>query len=124
MCGREQIRFVHVMRHPEFDRQLAVGCVCAEKLSDDYVGPRRRETELRNRATRRVNFPRRKWKTSKNGNAWLEVDGYHVVVFQGKYGGWFFRLDGVMSSAYQGEDAAKLGAFDRLVESEEAARCQ
>lgn len=54
MCGNEQIRYVHVMAHPDLEDHFEVGCVCAEKMSDDYEGPKRRETRLRNRAVRRT----------------------------------------------------------------------
>ena len=50
MCGRERIRFVHIMRHPDYPDELRVGCVCAEKMSDDYVNPRRAEDTLKKRA--------------------------------------------------------------------------
>ena len=56
MCGRERIRFVHIMRHPDYPDELRVGCVCAEKMSDDYVNPRRAEDTLKKRAVRRKNF--------------------------------------------------------------------
>ena len=29
MCGKQQIRYVHHMRHPLYPRTLNVGCVCA-----------------------------------------------------------------------------------------------
>jgi hypothetical protein len=54
MCGNEKIRYVHIMEHPDLDEHFDVGCVCAEKMSDDYEGPRRREARLRNRAARRT----------------------------------------------------------------------
>ena len=41
MCGNERIRFVHLMQHPDYPHELRVGCVCAEKMSDDYVNPRK-----------------------------------------------------------------------------------
>ncbi len=37
MCGNEKIRYVHIMEHPDLDENFEVGCVCAEKMSDDYV---------------------------------------------------------------------------------------
>lgn len=37
------------MEHPELDENFDVGCVCAEKMSGDYEGPKRREAKLRNR---------------------------------------------------------------------------
>ncbi len=38
MCGNEKIRYVHIMEHPDLDENFEVGCVCAEKMSDDYEG--------------------------------------------------------------------------------------
>lgn len=61
MCGNERIRFVHIMRHPDFSEELHVGCVCAEKMTDDYVNPRKCETELKNKAMRRHNFNKQEW---------------------------------------------------------------
>jgi hypothetical protein len=49
MCGNEKIRYVHVMEHPDLGERFEVGCVCDEKMSDDYEGPQRREAKLRNR---------------------------------------------------------------------------
>jgi len=53
MCKTALVRYVHTMEHPEYPEQLQVGCVCAENMSDDYVGPKRREDEVRNAAKRR-----------------------------------------------------------------------
>ena len=64
MCGNEKIRYVHVMAHPDLAENLEVGCVCAEKMSNDYEGPRRREAKLRNRAVRRTRWLQRKWRVS------------------------------------------------------------
>ena len=36
MCGNERIRYVHMMAHADYPERLSVGCVCAEKMSDDY----------------------------------------------------------------------------------------
>jgi hypothetical protein len=35
MCGNEKIRYVHIMEHPDLEENFEVGCVCAEKMSDD-----------------------------------------------------------------------------------------
>lgn len=48
MCGNEKIRYAHVMIHPEYPEEIHVGCVCAEKMTDDYDTPRKRETAVRN----------------------------------------------------------------------------
>lgn len=39
MCGNEKIRYVHIMKHPDVDGELHVGCICASKMTDDYVNP-------------------------------------------------------------------------------------
>jgi hypothetical protein len=40
--------------HPDYATELNVGCVCAEKIEDDYVRPRLREKALRSAAGRKV----------------------------------------------------------------------
>ena len=37
MCGNERIRYVHILKHPDFPHELRVGCDCAEKLIIGYV---------------------------------------------------------------------------------------
>ena len=92
MCGNEKIRFVHVMQHPGLIVDLEVGCVCAEKMTDDYVGPKRRETKLRNRATRRIRWLKRTWRKSAKGNSFLNLEGYNLVVYPTKTDRWGYRI--------------------------------
>jgi len=84
MCGNEKIRFVHIVSHPEMLEDFRVGCVCAENMTNDYINPKRREKDLRNRASRRSNWMGKQWKFSKNGNRYLKIDGKIVVIFQDK----------------------------------------
>lgn len=84
MCGNEKIRYVHVLEHKEVDDEFRVGCVCAEKMTNDYINPRQRENELRNRSNRRKTWIKRKWKLSKNGNLYLTVDERHIVIYREK----------------------------------------
>ncbi|MBL8812122.1 MAG: hypothetical protein JNM43_18305 [Planctomycetaceae bacterium] len=119
MCGNERIRFVHMMEHPEFDRVVEAGCVCAEKMSGDYVNPRLQEGRLRKKASRKARWLRRKWRTSHKGNHYLNVDGMNLVVFPAKFkpGRWCFRVDGDFSrSTYASHDEAKLALFEEFWE--------
>ncbi len=59
MCGNEKIRFVHIVSHPEVDDDFRVGCICAEKMTGDYVNPKEKEKQLRNRANRRGTWVKR-----------------------------------------------------------------
>src|SRR5438552_4145724 len=67
-CGQEQIRFVHILCHAQYSGDIRVGCMCAEQLTDDYVTPKRKESELRSRAGRRERWLRRKWNLSQKGH--------------------------------------------------------
>lgn len=67
MCGDEKIRYAHILEHPDLDENFEVGYVCAEKMSDDYEGPRRRDARLRNRSARRTRWLQHTWRSSAEG---------------------------------------------------------
>ena len=65
MCEVTPIRYVHYLTHPDFGvGGLGVGCVCAEKMEQDYVRPRERERTLRNAAARKRRWLTRNWRIS------------------------------------------------------------
>lgn len=39
MCETQEIRYGHTMHHPDYEGDQEVGCICAERMEDDYVGP-------------------------------------------------------------------------------------
>ncbi|MEO5327063.1 MAG: hypothetical protein H7829_02350 [Magnetococcus sp. THC-1_WYH] len=95
MCGREEIRYVHVMDHPHYPEALDVGCICAGKMTN-YGGPRERENRLKNKASRRTRWLSRKWRVSAKGNEFLNTDGFNITIFpynQGrKKGKWGYKV--------------------------------
>jgi len=116
MCNNERIRYVHVMEHPDYPSPIQVGCVCAEKMSDDYINPRELERKLKSRATRRAKWLTRQWRISGNGNDFLNIDGYNLVVFPDIYkpGFWKYGIDGNFNSRrYRTKNEAKLSLFDQ-----------
>lgn len=123
MCEFAEIRYVHFARHDNYPETLEVGCVCIEHMTEDYTGPRRHEKSMRNSARRRANFPDRKqWRTSRNGNPHIDLDGHHVVITP-RGGGWAVSINppGCPGEwiggrkVYANERAAKLGAFDGVM---------
>ncbi|MBD2180042.1 hypothetical protein H6S82_12640 [Planktothrix sp. FACHB-1355] len=117
MCGNERIRFVHILEHDDFDGQLEVGCVCAEKLSDDYINPRLQENKLKNKAARKAKWLTRKWRISDKGNHFLNIDGYNLGVFPNKFnpGHWKYRIGSKFSkSSFLSIKEAKLALFDEF----------
>lgn len=89
MCGNEKIRYVHVMKHPEYQEILHVGCVCAEKMSGDYENPRKCEISLKNKATRRRNFNRIEWRFNPIKKTYSKkYKGECITLLESKYGNW------------------------------------
>lgn len=126
MCGREEIRYVHVVRHAEVANEISVGCVCAEKLEEDYSGAvARREAPLRSRAARREKWcllknwtptPKGGWRLRKEGAVFsVSASGsrwYASVLppaqFQTTLGKWWSV--GTFSTVVE----AKLALFDKI----------
>lgn len=117
MCGKERIRFVHTLYHPVEDRKLDVGCICAEKMTGDYSGPRDRERKLKNKASRKAKWLKRKWRVSWKGNEYLNVDGHNMGIFPDQYnsGYWKYRIgDRFSQRSYSSKNEAKLALFDHF----------
>ncbi|HVX00594.1 MAG TPA: hypothetical protein VHA52_09205 [Candidatus Babeliaceae bacterium] len=113
MCGNERIRYVHIVSHPDVDGDFRVGCVCAEKMTNDYVNPERLERQLRNRASRRANWLNRDWRYSKNGNHYLKIDGKFITIFRDKRTGKYkVSVDGTFGKkSFEQITEAKIAAF-------------
>lgn len=112
MCGKERIRYVHGMEHPD-GLSLNVGCICAGKMTGDYEGAKRRERDARNRASRRTRWLSRQWKVSAKGNHYLKLDGRHLLVFKNRSGQYGIKVGKEFDCrAFPTPAAAKLALFD------------
>lgn len=115
MCGNESIRYAHIMTHPDFDGEIRVGCVCAEKMTDDYVNPRKRETTLKNRLKRQKSFNKVSWKFNPSrGTYSKKYKGEYITIMKSRYGNWGIFFAGYRIWDYEGrkifskEDAEKV----------------
>jgi hypothetical protein len=62
------------------------------------------------------------WKTSRRGTPYINVDGYHIVVFERRHGGWGVGISPLLREGetmwgrrtYRTEREARLGAYDAL----------
>lgn len=125
MCESMDIRYVHVMAHPDYAGHLACGCVCAGHMEGHLQSARRREAAVKNTARRRSAFPRSKdWRVSQKGNPWIRRDGWTVTIFPRGSG-----FKAVLSRAEQkiflpqifpNVDEAKLAAYDTMRASQVA----
>jgi hypothetical protein len=82
MCESVEIRYVHFMEHPDYPDTLGVGCICAEHMADDYVGPSQHEKKLKSKVHRRATWAKRKWNTSAKGNPFLNTEGFNLTIFR------------------------------------------
>jgi len=118
-CGKDHVRFIHIMEHPEYPKSLRVGSVCAEHLEDNSDAPNERERKIISRQKLKMNFPSKDWKYNKNGNLYLIYNGKFITIMKSKnnsseYG---IMYDGKYYSEYNGKKfknltEAKLAAFE------------
>lgn len=121
MCESAEIRYVHVMQHPEYPDTLRCGRICAGHMAEDYAAAEERERKAQNRATRRQNWLTRNWRISGKGNWFLNTDGFNIVVYpEGQW--WKARIThretgrGFWSKrTYHSADACKLATLDALL---------
>lgn len=82
MCESSEIRYAHHMEHPEYNGTLMVGCICAQHMEDNYKDAQKREKILKNVTRRRETWARKRWKLSNNGNWYLKIEGYVIVLIK------------------------------------------
>lgn len=118
MCGKERIRYIHILEHPDYTGEMRVGCVCASKMIDDYLYPGEQERVLKNRINRRRNFLNREWRyKSDTGNYTLRYKGENITILKSNYGGFGVVFQGKICWSYNGRkipnlSIAKIVAFD------------
>jgi hypothetical protein len=125
MCESIEIRYAHLMEHPDYRETLSVGCICAEHMEEDYVRPREREKKLKGAARRRKTWANRTWRRSVKGNSYINTDGFNITVFQnGKT--WALGISNRDTGStqkgkksYPTEAAAKAAGFDALIWAKE-----
>ena len=94
MCGNEKIRYVHIMKHANYFRELRVGCVCAERMSGDYENPRKAENALKNKLLRKKNFLKKPWKYNPlKGSYSKKYKGTYIALVKGRYDSWGIYCD-------------------------------
>lgn len=114
MCGKEEIRYVHTMYHPEASDYFKVGCVCAEKMTNDYKTPKEQLKKMQARS----NWISQHWKK-------LDLFEYESKCFNSKYGRievgifkvdnhYMFHLGNVLcTDVYKSKADAKRHVYDQ-----------
>ena len=116
MCGHQIIRYVHVMRHPDYPRTVGAGCVCAGRMEGDPEAARSREAAFKNRLARRETFVRSKLKRSRKGNEYTKYREELVTLLSDRFhpGCWKTAVRGVYTDPRPTREEALGDAFDIL----------
>lgn len=126
ICGNEQIRYVHILRHPDYEGEIRVGRICASRMIGDNVTPFQKENALRNRINRRERFLQKEWRYKpETGNYTLRFKGKQITIMRSRYGsnlGVIF--DGKSQWKYRGSNitdfnTAKIVAFNMIDDTDE-----
>lgn len=96
MCGKEEIRYVHTMYHPLVENYFRVGRICAEKLTEDYVTPKKQIKLMK----KRNSWMNDRWKVD-------ELFDSHTKSFNSKYG----RAELIV---FKVNNEYKISMFDRI----------
>jgi len=117
VCGRDDLRYVHTLRHNDYPKNLDTGCECASKLENNSKSAGSRERGLTNLANRRARWLSRTWQVSAKGGYYLTHKGYKLGVSK-RGNGWGYWLidtrDGIIfgkSKTYATINEAKLALF-------------
>ncbi|WP_246736005.1 hypothetical protein [Enterovirga aerilata] len=125
MCESAEVRFVHYMQHPEYPDVLGVGCVCAERMEEDYTRPRERERRLKNVARRRAAWRGREWHRSAKGNPYVNVNGFNLTLYEAARGWRVSVANRATGASQKGKKlfpdlaAAQAAAFEALIWAEQ-----
>ena len=123
------IRYVHIMTHPQYQREIEAGCICAGHMEGDINAAVRRDEKMRKKsgvrtrlAARRRNFPNLKgWRETSSGSLRLRKDGFLFRVFRdgGRWGSLIkspdLSVDDVdwVDGRFDTPEDAMLAAFDK-----------
>ncbi|MGN1347136.1 MAG: UvrD-helicase domain-containing protein [Eubacteriales bacterium] len=116
MCGHQIIRYVHVMRHPQYRRKIGAGCVCAGRMEGNPEAARERETAFKNRQSRLETFLRLPLKRSRNGNEYVKYKNEIITLLRDKYKEGYYKsvFRNVYSMPFSSKEAALMDAFDKM----------
>lgn len=114
MCGKEDIRYAHIMTHPKY-HNLSVGCVCAERMSEDYVTPRR----LLDNAIKinsRYRYFLKDWEKFDDNIQIKHYKGYDLYIIK-KFGMYRYQIDyNLRPWCFKTEALAKRSLFTKINE--------
>ena len=124
LCGCSRVRFVQVMQQDYYFENVSVGCICAGIMEGDVIAAKERERLMKNRAKRKRNFPKRKWRKITYGMHILKYQGSWIRMTHSKFNQYGISYNGKSIRMYKGQPitnflTAVYAAFDHVDPLEE-----
>ena len=116
MCGKQIIRYVHIMKHEGVSGKIGAGCICAGKMEGNVEHARSRETQFKLREARRATFLSKKRRLSRNGHPYFKYKDKILTILQDARKPGYFKVicDGNVTKSYSTPEGALNEVFDRL----------
>lgn len=113
-CGTT-IRYVHYLKHPEEENLTKCGIICAEHLTNDYVGHRLKEKEVKRKKKAELalfkKFMRKGYGVTKSNNLFLTWKE-HFIVFRQTEKNIQLIINGIFGKrSYKTLEEAKISAY-------------
>jgi len=114
MCGHQIIRYVHIMRHPDYPRTIGAGCICAGRMEGDVERAKQREADFKNRQNRLETFLSLPRKRSRNGHEYVKYKGEIITLLEDKFkkGYWKTAFRNKYSAPFATKEEALREIFD------------
>ncbi|MBQ3590584.1 MAG: hypothetical protein II979_01470, partial [Clostridia bacterium] len=114
MCGHQIIRYVHIMRHPDYHRTIGAGCICAGRMEGDVERAKQREADFKNRQNRLETFLSLPRKRSRNGHEYVKYKGEIITLLEDKFkkGYWKTAFRNKYSAPFATKEEALREVFD------------
>lgn len=102
LCGCTNVRNVHIMEHDLYFEEVRVGCICAGIMEGDILKAEERERKMKNRARRRKNFIKRKWK-EVGYNEWVRTYRHKDLCIRKINDMYYVSAGSAMTRTYKGK---------------------
>lgn len=100
VCGRDDLRYHHILSHHLWDGEIQSGCICAGVLTGSVNKAKEHEKQFKSNVKRRENWiDDPGWKLSRKGNHYIEyvhkLTGVKtfITVYSSYKGDWTFRAN-------------------------------
>ena len=111
LCGCNQVRYIHIMAHKEYEKTICVGCICAGIMEGDILAAKERDEKAKRRSQRKSHYLKKKW-SETDEDVWAVKYKKRTIRISRNYfyGREFFKID-MDGEQYQWKDNRRMTSF-------------